>query len=85
MLAIALQQGGWGPGSHMGWAGGWYMWAFWLALLALIIVAIWFLTVGARTGGRDGSRDAKGILRDRLARGEIDEETYRRLSDALER
>jgi len=69
----------------MGWAGPWFMWIFWIALLLLVIVGIrWLIADGAR--GRGGAReDAEAILHRRYASGEIDEETYRRMRDELRR
>lgn len=85
-MFIASMQQGWGPGGHMGWAGGLFMWLFSLAALVLIVVAIWALL--QRAGGRGGEsrpegRTAEEILKERLARGEIDADTFRRIRDEL--
>ena len=68
----------WGNG--MGW-GGWLLMSlttvgFW-ALVVFGIVALFRGTggVGARAGGRE--RDARQIVDERFARGEIDAEEYR--------
>lgn len=75
----------WVPWGHMGWAGSWFMWIFWLALLLLVIAAVWWLSAGGRDGGRGASEDAESILKRRYAAGEIDEETFRRMWDELRR
>jgi len=74
----------------------WYgnHWAFWevalmwLAMLAfwgLIIWAVWALVTSVTRRPDHGQRgdDARSILDQRLARGEIDTEEYRRLWDVL--
>jgi putative membrane protein len=77
----------------MFWYGG--HWAFWQASLmwvgmivfwALLIWAVYALiTAATRKAPRDdgGGGDARRILDQRLARGEIDETEYRRLCDLL--
>ncbi|MEJ2343568.1 MAG: SHOCT domain-containing protein [Gemmatimonadales bacterium] len=83
---MTSMQQGWGPGGHMGWAGGRFMWLFWLAALELIFVAIWALLQRGGGSGHESrleGRSAEEILKERLARGEIDEDTFRRLRDEL--
>jgi putative membrane protein len=74
-------------GSHMsGW--GWPMMMFsFLILLVLVIAAAWALIQrGGFSGWTEGRGDsAEGILRQRYARGEIDDETYRRMLEELRR
>ncbi len=71
----------WGSG-QMGW--GWMMMVlgslFWIALLALVIVAIMRLWPGAGTFQSSAPREdeALSILRQRYARGEIDTEEFER-------
>lgn len=73
----------WGGGVHWwGWLlGALGMVAFW----GLVIWVIWFFVTGVTRRPEHGQRsvDAKGILDERLARGEIDTEEYRRLRDLM--
>jgi len=70
-------------------AGGWtLMIIFWIALIALIGLAITRLFPPSRDGGNaehggSGSQSPERLLDERLARGEIDVETYERLREAL--
>jgi len=70
-------------------------WTFWqsglmsIAILAFWVLVVWviyaFITSGPpRTLNRDESPDAQQILDQRLARGEIDAEEYRRLRDLID-
>ena len=70
-------------------------WAFWqsglmsIAILVFWALVIWvvyaFITSGPpRTRQRDDGADARHILDQRLARGEIDAEEYRRLRDLID-
>ena len=71
----------WGDGVHWwGWLLGFAgMIAFW----GLIIWAVWYFVTGVRDRTPEQPRqepgDAKRILDERLARGEIDPDEYRRL------
>lgn len=74
----------WGGGVHWwGWLLGTIgMIAFW----ALIIWAVWYFVTGVSRRPSEpghGPGDAKGILDERLARGEINAEEYRRLRDLM--
>lgn len=68
---------------------GWGIWMiimviFWLLIVILIITMIWFLVRRAGNLGQDSSQEsALDILRKRYARGEIDEEQYRRMKEEL--
>lgn len=79
------------------WDSGWAWWQaslMWLAMIAfwaLLIWLIYFLVTGAAArrrqpeGGEERhGDDARRILDQRLARGEIDLEEYHRLRDAIE-
>ena len=73
-------------GSH--WAF-WQSGLMWIAALVFWILVAWvgyvFITSGPpRTRTRDDSADARHILDQRLARGEIDAEEYRRLRDLID-
>ncbi|ORA44474.1 hypothetical protein BST22_25275 [Mycolicibacterium chubuense] len=81
---------GWMWGNSMGW-GGWVLMSIMMALVwALVIagtvLAIRFLTgprqsAGHSHGTREGS--AEDVLAERFARGEIDEDEYRRRATLL--
>lgn len=82
----------------MDWYGGGVGWAAWL-LMAAMMVAFWGVVVTvvvlvAHNLGRDRDRDRdtrarqrdpQEILDERLARGEIDEQEYRRRRELLRR
>jgi putative membrane protein len=68
--------------------GGWWMWGgSLLGLLVLVLVAV--LVVHLVTNSREtphhgpNPRSADEILAERFARGEIDEDEYRKRSEAL--
>lgn len=81
----------------MFWNGG--GWAFWqVGLMWVVMIAFWGLVIWAiyalvtsvtrksgqeRRGGEHGAGDARRILDERLARGEIDTDEYQRLRDAM--
>ncbi len=86
--SLIQQTQGWCPwcGEHMGWMmGGWLGGLFWLALLALLFTFIWkvFVSTPQQPGTPEGP-SAKEILRQRYAKGEIDEDAFRRMMDELE-
>lgn len=60
---------------------GWGMVSMWL-VIALVIAAIWRWSRSARDGGWP-SRDAEQVVRERYARGEIDDATYQRMVSQL--
>ncbi len=78
------------------WNSGWAWWQvglMWLGMIAfwgLLIWLIYALVTGAigrgQLGGGEepGGGDARRILDERLARGEIDLEEYQRLRDVIE-
>ena len=58
---------------------------FWLALLALLFTFIWKVVVSTpQQPGTPEGPSAKEILRQRYAKGEIDEDAFRRMMDELE-
>ena len=74
----------WDSGWHMGWMGLW--WVIGLGLLVLLVVVA---ARGVRqpwTGlgsGEPPPETPEETLRKRYARGEIDEDTFRRMRDEL--
>ncbi|MEQ9040189.1 MAG: SHOCT domain-containing protein [Silicimonas sp.] len=87
--AFAGPSDGWGDSfGHMMWgggfgmAGGLMMLLFWGAIIALIVFAV----RGFSTGSSPASKpDAAEILRERYAKGEIDDEEYERRKAQLEK
>ena len=72
-------------GSHWAFWEVTLMWVAMIAFWGLVIWAVWALVTSA-TRRPDHDRrgdDAHSILDQRLARGEIDEQEYRRLRDLL--
>jgi putative membrane protein len=79
------------------WNSGWAWWQaslMWLPMIAFWALLIWLiyaLVTGATGRGRRpergeerGDGDARRILDERLARGEVDLEEYQRLRDVIE-
>jgi putative membrane protein len=68
---------------------GWSMmtmgWLFMVAVVGLIVWAVIRATSTSPRTGDDPTASAQRILADRFARGEIDDEEYRRRSDELGR
>lgn len=64
--------------------GGGFMWLFWILLIVLIV---WVVKAVSSTDRSRGGSDKSPleILRDRFARGEIDEEEFERKRKLLER
>lgn len=87
MFTLAAQA--WCPwcGGHMGWGGGLIMMLFWLVVLAAILWIVWTMARRGGLGSGPARREdgAEALLRERYARGEIDEATYRRMLDELRR
>lgn len=76
---------------HMDWNGGWWMMIFWTPLLIVGLAAI--LAAVLRSGGlssqhrsedQDPLVDARRILAERYARGELDSVEYRERVDQLD-
>ncbi len=76
----------WGDYQVHGWGwmlfGGVHMILFWLLMVLLIVALIKWLR-GSDSVDKDSSREALDILDQRLARGEIDMETYRKMKQEL--
>jgi putative membrane protein len=70
---------------HMdGWGWMWVGGLVWLIVLAgLIGLVTWLVIRGTGPSSRSPHTDAKRILAERFARGEIDEDEFRRRSDLL--
>ena len=73
-----------------GWNGNWWVMAIWMVLFWAVIIGGIVVAVRALTGPalrrRDDAfppSDAAGILEERFARGEIDEEEFRKRRDLL--
>lgn len=90
-MAMWIQ--GWCPwcGDHMT-GGGWGMMFGWSLILFALIALVFFLARGGWSAGRGGRREEGGTrdraeeaLREQYARGEIDEQTYRRRLEELRR
>jgi len=69
----------WGGGFGMG--GGLMMLVFWGIIIFLIVIAVRWFTVG-KPESREP--DALDILKQRFARGEIDEEEFQKRKNTLE-
>ena len=84
MAALVLAQM-WDRDNHMGSGWWWVMGVGWLLFLAFIGFLVYLLVRHhTDSGGSPGRRSsAEGLLADRLARGDIDEDEYRRRRDAL--
>lgn len=64
------------------WLGPLLMWG--LPLLLLFLIVWWLVTSRSDGGGSRRRNEARGVLDQRLARGEIDEEEYRRLRSVID-
>lgn len=85
--ALADPADSWGDGfGHMMWGGGFgmlgglMMLLFWGAIIALIVFAVRGLSAGS---GSAGKPDPAEILRERYAKGEIDDDEYERRKTKL--
>ena len=75
----------WDRDDHMGGGWWWVMGVGWLLFLAFIGFLAYLVVryVTEARGAQPGRSTAEDLLAERLARGEIDEEEYRRRRDAL--
>jgi len=74
--------GGWGGGMGMG-MGGWFgfvMMLLWTLVLVAVVVGALYWAFGRE---KENKSDATEILRERYARGEIDEEEFRERKRSL--
>ncbi len=81
-LATVVGQMWDGDGGHMGRGWWWVMGVGWLIFLALVVV-LGVLLVRYLTSGAGRGSSAEDVLAERFARGEIDEDEYRRRRAAL--
>ena len=59
--------------------GGWWMGAGFIVFLAFVVIAVaWSMRQTDKPHPLGSAQNAEEVLADRLARGEIDEEEYRR-------
>ena len=66
------------------WGWNWWAWALmWLGMLLFWGLAIWGIALLVRGGRRLDDAPPERVLAERYARGEIDEEEYRRRLDVL--
>ena len=72
-------------GAHWMWWQASLMWAGMLVFLGVLFWGIYALIRSAtrRPGGTEHEADARGILDERLARGEIGADDYQRLRDLM--
>lgn len=68
-------------GGH-GFFGGTLMLLFWVVIIGLVVLAVRWFGDNNKGGGKE--TDAMSILRDRLARGEIDPEEFEARRKSLE-
>jgi putative membrane protein len=71
----------------MWWGSNGWLWMLvsWAVIIGLVVWVVWAFSGRDTTRGRDRTPSARRILDERFARGEIDEEEYRRRRDELER
>jgi putative membrane protein len=75
----------WDGDDHMSGGWWWLMGIGWLVFLALVVVLGYLLIrhFTQTSGGGQRHQSAEDVLADRFARGEIDEDEFRRRRDAL--
>jgi putative membrane protein len=74
-----------GYGEHWAWWQGGLMWVGMIVFWGLLIWAAYTLisNLTRKPGGQDDGDEARHILDQRLARGEIDAEEYQRLRELI--
>ena len=82
-MAVAAQRIVYDGGDHMSGGWWWVMGIGWLVFLALIVVLAVVLVRHYSPAAGGTRRSAQDTLDERFARGEIDEDDYRRRRDAL--
>jgi putative membrane protein len=85
-FAVLAQQR-WGDHPMHGWDGGWmWLWGSLMMLTWVVIIAaaVWLVVrASRRNGDTDDTAEARRILDERLARGEITIEEYRDRREAM--
>jgi putative membrane protein len=76
---------GFGHMDGFGWGMMGMGWLFMLVIVGLVVWAVVQTTSNSHRRDDDTTASAQGILAERFARGEIDDEDYRRRSDELGR
>ncbi len=74
-------------GDHDGWMwfGGGYMWLLWILIIAVLVVLIKSLTdSGTKKEQLPTEESPLSILKERYARGEIDDDEFERRKNELE-
>jgi putative membrane protein len=82
---LLADAGGFGHMDGLGWSMMTMGWLFMVAVVGLIVWAVIRATSTSPRTVDDPAASARRILADRFARGEIDDEEYRRRSDELGR
>jgi putative membrane protein len=83
----SLAQPNWDYQPMHGWDGGWmWLWSTLMMLTwaAIIAAVVWLvLRSNRRNGDTNGTKEAKRVLDERLARGEVTIEEYRDRREAM--
>lgn len=59
--------------------GGWFMWSFWISLVAVIVWAATTIIGKGNNSSADYGEPSLEIMKERNARGEVDQEGFERL------
>ena len=71
--------GGWGFGMGFG------MWLFWIVLIVILVAVVRLISHGSGSSSGKADKSPMDILKERYARGEIDEEKFNRQRHELEK
>lgn len=75
----------WGPGWNNWWAGLLMMAVFWGVLVAIVFFLLRSLSSRSDRDGNARPSEARAILEERFARGEISEEEFEKRRQVLDR